>query len=132
MSHMEHRCGARHAIDGTVLLIAPGLEPVPARLLEASISGMFVAVTPGPFCCNSVIVVEMTLPGDVGLRTFRWQAMVIRKTETGMGLMFDRVRPAAITRLLDTAAAGMPLPGRTANATVVALRAAAERSASSR
>jgi hypothetical protein len=128
---MEHRCGARHPIDGTVLLSGPGLEPKPARLVEASISGMYVAVPPQGYCCNSVIDVEMTLPGDVGLRTFRWQAMVIRKTETGMGLMFDRLRPAAITRLLDTAAAGMPLPGRTATATVVALRGAAERTPSS-
>jgi hypothetical protein len=47
--------------------------------------------------------------------------MVIRKTREGLGLLFDRVRPPAITRLLAGAAAlevGVPpAPG-----TVVALR----------
>jgi hypothetical protein len=123
---MEHRCGARHPIDGVLTLVAAGVGEHTARLVEASISGMFVETrAPAPFCCNSVVDVEMTLPGDSGLRTYRWQAMVIRKTGQGMGLMFDRMRPPAITRLLASAAAGMPLPGRSAAANVVALRAGA-------
>jgi hypothetical protein len=88
---------------------------------------MFVEAPAAAFCCNCVINCEMTLPGDAGLHTYRWQAMVIRKTPGGMGLMFDRVRPPAITRLLASAAAGMPLPGLTAAAKVVTLRPAADK-----
>ena len=110
MSHMEHRCGTRHAVEGTVTLQPHGAPALTARLIEASISGMFVEMTTMPFCCNSVVDVEMTLPGEAGLRTYRWQAMVIRKTASGAGLMFDRLRPPAISRLMASAAAGLPLP----------------------
>jgi hypothetical protein len=126
---MEHRCGSRHRIAGTVTLQAAGVGAYPARLVEASISGMFVeTAVEAPFCCNSVIDIEMTLPGEAALRTYRWQAMVIRKSGTGLGLMFDRLRPPAITRLMESAAAGMPLPARTpAAVNVVALHAGADK-----
>lgn len=112
MAAMEHRCGMRHPVEGTVTIAAPGIGAVPARLIEASISGMSVEMAAVPFCCNSVVDVEMLLPGDTELRVYRWQAMVIRKTADGMGLMFDRLRPPAITRLISSAADGLPLPAR--------------------
>jgi len=102
----------RHPVDGTVSIAASGIGAVPARLIEASISGMSVEMSPVPFCCNTVVDVEMMLPGDTELRLYRWQAMVNRKTADGMGLMFDRLRPPAITRLIASAADGLPLPAR--------------------
>lgn len=108
---MEHRCGTRHRVEGELTLRAHGGSAITtARLVEASISGMFIAAPAAPFACNAVIDVEMTLPGDSSLRTYRWQAMVIRKTERGVGLMFDRLRPHAINWLIASAEAGMPLP----------------------
>ena len=109
---MEHRYGTRYPVEGIVTIAAPGIGEMPARLRDASISGMAVELADAPFCCNTVVDVEMTLPGDADLRIYRWQAMVIRRTETGMGLMFDRLRPPAITRLLASAADGLPLPAR--------------------
>lgn len=106
MGRMEHRCGSRHPLAGGLVLYARDAVPVAATLREASISGMFVETAPQAFYCNSVIDIEMTLPATAGLRTYRWKAMVIRKTAEGIGLMFDRVRPPAITRLMASAEAG--------------------------
>jgi hypothetical protein len=111
---MEHRLGVRRPIHAAVLLYPPAGAPVAGRTLEVSISGMFVETAPdtfaqGAFADNAVLEVELTMPGSADLRTYRWQAMVIRKTRNGIGLMFDRLRPPAITRLLETLDTGLPL-----------------------
>jgi hypothetical protein len=105
---MEHRLGTRRPVTAAVTLHPPGDGPVPGAIREVSISGMFVEAPPHRFAGNSVIDVELTLPGSTDLRTFRWQAMVIRKTATGLGLMFDRLRPPAITRLIASLDTGLP------------------------
>ena len=105
---MEHRCGIRHPLCAAVTLHPRRLGAVAGRIREASISGMFVETAPELFCDNAVVDVEVILPGVSALRTFRWQAMVVRRTENGLGLMFDRLRPPAISRLL--AASEGPLP----------------------
>ena len=107
MGRMEHRCGTRHPLDARVTLYARDGRSIVAPLREASISGMYVDAAPDEFCTNTVIDVEMTVPGPMGLRTYRWQAMIIRRTASGLGLMFDRVRPPAIVRLLAQAEAGL-------------------------
>ena len=121
---MEHRVGVRHALAGRLTLRSPGQGAVTGRLREASISGMFVETAPEFFACHSVVDVEMVLPGTAGLRSFRWQAMVIRRTAEGVGLMFDHVRPPAISRLLATAKA-MELPELPSAAVVVPITQAA-------
>lgn len=100
MARMEHRCGARHPLDAQVFLRPQHFDAVRGCIREASISGMFVNVEPELFCENSVIDVEVTLPGVASLRTYHWQAMVVRRTDSGLGLMFDHLRPPAISRLL--------------------------------
>jgi hypothetical protein len=97
---MEHRLGIRHAVDARVVLHVPGSNPMHGRVREASISGMFVETRDRFPGLNSVVELEMTLPPEDAGSTFRWQAMVVRRTSTGVGLMFDRLRPIAITRLL--------------------------------
>jgi len=121
---MEHRFGVRHPLGGRLTLRNPGQGAVTGRLREASISGMFVETAPEFFACHTVVDVEMVLPATAGLRSFRWQAMVIRRTVDGVGLMFDRVRPPAITRLLATAKA-MELPELSTEAVVVPITQAA-------
>lgn len=108
MGPMEHRCGTRQAVSAAVTLYPHDCEPVLGRIQEASISGMFVATAPHLFCENGVIDVEVTVPGTAALRTYRWQAMVVRRTENGLGLMFDRVRPPAIAHLLHARQSEMP------------------------
>jgi hypothetical protein len=104
---MEHRFGNRRAIRAPVVLHPRGGRPLSTSTRDVSISGMFVEATPAPFSANSVIDVELTLPGVAGLHTYRWQAMVIRSTASGIGLMFDRLRPPAITRLLASIDTGL-------------------------
>src|SRR5512134_741384 len=108
---MEHRFGNRRAVRAAVLLHPHAGGPVDGSTADVSISGMFVETSPHRFPANSVIDVELTLPATTGLRTYRWQAMVIRSTDAGIGLMFDRLRPPAITRLLARIEAGMVQPG---------------------
>ena len=129
---MEHRFGNRRNVRAAVTLHPRGAAPVLAQTREVSISGMFVETTPESFSANSVVEVELTLPGAAGLRTYRWQAMVIRTTATGIGMMFDRLRPPAITRLLASADSGLPLvPARGVDAVKVrVLRPTAEKTGS--
>jgi hypothetical protein len=107
MGRMEHRCGTRHPLEARVTLYARDERSTIAHVREASISGMYVEVLGHEPGLSGVIDVEMTVPGPAGLRTYRWQAMVVRRTETGLGLMFDRVRPPAIVRILAQAEAGL-------------------------
>lgn len=105
---MEHRLGTRRAVRAAVVLHPHGAASVIAHTREVSISGMFVEATASLLAAHGVIEVEMTLPVAAGMRTFRWQAMVIRTTTAGVGLMFDRLRPPAITHLLANLESGLP------------------------
>jgi hypothetical protein len=130
---MEHRFGTRRLVRAAVVLHTRGAAPVLAYTREVSIGGMFVETPPEALGSNTVIDVELTLPGAAGLRTYRWQAMVIRTTAAGVGLMFDRLRPPAIIRLLArlpaSVDAGLPeVPATGAGAgKVVTLRPTAEK-----
>jgi hypothetical protein len=97
---MEHRLGTRRAVRTAVVLCSHGGTSVLAQTREVSISGMFVEAPAALLAAREVIDVEMSLPVTTGSRTFRWRAMVVRKTAAGVGLMFDRLRPPAISRLL--------------------------------
>jgi hypothetical protein len=115
---MEHRLGARRPVMVNVVLYPHDAPAVLAHTRDVSISGMFVEASAQMLSAHGVMDVEMTLPVATGLRTFRWQAMVIRRTASGAGLMFDRLRPPAITRLLANLDSGLPngesiaLPGK--------------------
>lgn len=100
---MEHRLGIRHPVAVTTILHPRESAPVIGLAREVSISGMFVEVKSRKLVMNSLIEVEIRLPADEAGKNFRWLAMVIRKTETGAGLMFDRLRPPAIMRLIAAA-----------------------------
>lgn len=128
---MEHRLGARRAVRMPVVLYPHSDAPVLAHTSEVSISGMFVEAPVTLLASHEVLDVEMNLPADAGIRTFRWQAMVIRKTATGAGLMFDRLRPPAITRLLASLDAGLNMsrPELPTPARVVSLKPGAEHAA---
>lgn len=104
---MEHRFGSRREVRAAVLLHRRGRAPVAGHTREISISGMFVETARASFSANHVIDIEITLPATAGLRTYRWQAMVVRTTEAGIGLMFDRLRPPAVTRLMAILDAGL-------------------------
>ena len=111
MGSMDHRCGSRHPLDAAVNLYPRPSLAVRGRIREASISGMFVEAPSGLFTSRSLVEVEVTVPGGPALRTYRWQAMVVRRTDHGIGLLFDRLRPPAIARLLAHADNAEPYRG---------------------
>lgn len=82
------------------MLYPRDFAPVIGLAREISISGMFVEVPQQKLTMNSLIEVGISIPGGEEIRTFRWHAMVIRQTHAGAGLMFDRLRPPAVMRLL--------------------------------
>lgn len=100
---MEHRLGARHSIRTAVVLHARGLPPLIAVTREVSVSGMFIE-TQASLGEMRVLDVELTIAcGQEPPRHHRWRAMVVRQTEDGIGVTFDRLRPPAVRLLLDEA-----------------------------
>ncbi len=73
---------------------------VEATTRDVSISGMLVETVPALFQVDSVIGVELTLPGVDAPRVYRWHALVVRKTPTTVALVYDRPRPPAIVALI--------------------------------
>jgi hypothetical protein len=107
---MEHRCGSRQSIPAVTTLYPRLSSPVGGAVRDVSISGMFVEATPDPFPLRSLVEIEFTVPAGAASRTCRCLGMVVRTTAEGVGLMFDRVNPAAVQRLM--AAAGSPPAGQ--------------------
>ena len=99
---MEHRCGTRQTVPALTTLYPRLSGPVRGRVRDVSISGMFVETraTPQAFPLQSLVEVELVVPGPSGPRRCRCLAMVARATLDGIGLMFDRLSPPAVSRLL--------------------------------
>lgn len=103
---MEHRCGLRRNLDLTVLVRRRGWAgSVVARLHDISISGAFVEGPPEAFPLYSFVQLEATPPGGASARLMTCRAMVARVGSTGVGLVFDQVRPAGFAPLFTPAAA---------------------------
>jgi hypothetical protein len=107
----KYRLGERYPIRVAVILHLTAATRVPATTCDVSISGMLVDTPPAHFSANSVIGVELTLPGVDAPRIYRWQALVVRKTQSGLGMVFDRVRPPAIAALIRKLESSPDFPG---------------------
>lgn len=100
---MDHRCGTRQNIPVLATLYPRMAGPVRARVRNMSISGMFVEIRPhaAVLPLQSLVEVEFTIRKAGGAtRRYRCLAMVARATPEGLGLMFDRLNPPAVVRLL--------------------------------
>jgi hypothetical protein len=103
---MEHRCGTRHSLPAVVTLYPRFGGALRALVRDISISGMFVELDSGRGTMPMQSLVEIELPkATTGGRCTRCLAMVARATQGGLGLMFDRLGPPAVTRLLAGATA---------------------------
>lgn len=98
---MEHRCGTRQCLPAWITLYPRVGGPVRAWVRDVSISGMYVEIESGAgmISLRSLVEIEMARP-DCGGRNVRCLAMVARRTPDGLGLMFDRLSPPAVARLL--------------------------------
>lgn len=88
---MEHRCGVRRPARCVVTLIGPSGISGHGMLRDISISGAFVESA--SICWRRLVLVEMRInvPGRAGMTMFRVDAMAVRATHRGLGLMFDRL-----------------------------------------
>jgi hypothetical protein len=98
---MDHRCGSRQYLPVRVMLYPRSGDPVRAWVRDVSISGMFVELESGPATMppQSLVEIEMSRPGIDG-RSSRCLAVVARAAADGLALMFDRLNPPAVARLL--------------------------------
>ena len=102
---MNHRCGERHRLAATMLLRRPGWGGCfVGRLVDLSVSGAFVATRVWAFPVGSVVRLETAATIDGVARLLRCQAMVVRASRTGIGLMFDEIGPPGFTALLASGA----------------------------
>ena len=98
---MEHRYGVRYpsAIDVYVRAQSGSLA-ARGRLLDVSISGAFVATSLSIVPLTS-ITLEVT---SVVHSVRRWkpiEAQVIRRTDSGLGIEWKDLTPAALSQLVD-------------------------------
>ena len=107
----KHRLGERYPVRVPVVLHPNAATRVPATTRDVSISGMLVETVPVHFSADNVIGIELMLPGIDAPRIYRWQALVVRKTASRLGLMFDRVRPPAIAALIRKLESSPDFPG---------------------
>jgi hypothetical protein len=97
---MEHRCGARRAVNLTVLVRRRSWGgSIVARLANLSISGAFLEVPADSLPLHAVIHLETATPGGVTNRNLSCRAMVARVGVDGVGVVFDQLRPAGLAPL---------------------------------
>jgi|ERR1700722_2401092 PilZ domain len=98
---MEHRYGVRYfsAIDVYVRSHS-GRLAARGRLLDVSISGAFIS-TALPIAPLASITLEVLSVVESGRRWKPIEAQVIRRTDSGIGIEWKELTPAALSQLVD-------------------------------
>lgn len=85
---MEHRCSRRKPITAEVIVECPRVGLVRADMLDVSLGGLLLETRSGVLPLNAAVSVIFDLPASERSGGFCLQAMVVRHTPTGAGLMF--------------------------------------------
>ncbi len=85
---MEHRWGMRETIERNVAIDCHQGKPVLGRTRDISLSGIFVAAPVAGFRINSLVGIAFALMENNVTTICRAHAMVVRITDSGVGLMF--------------------------------------------
>jgi hypothetical protein len=98
---MEHRYGVRYlsAID-VYVRSQSGRVAARGRLLDVSISGAFVS-TSLSIAPLSSITLEVVSVAAAARRCTPIEAQVIRRTDSGLGIEWKELTPAALSQLVD-------------------------------
>lgn len=113
---MDHRFGHRRSCDLTAYARRRGWSGrFAGRLTDFSISGAYLEAPTDSFPLRSMVQLELLVP-DGDRRPVCCRAMVVRRDKGGIGLAFERARPAGLKRLFDWGMAGYraKAPGPTA------------------
>lgn len=85
---MEHRWSARRPVTGNVIVECPRIGLVRAALRDVSLGGMCVETSAVVIPLNAPISVVFDLESDDQREGYCLQAMVVRHTTRGAGIMF--------------------------------------------
>lgn len=96
---MDRRWSARKRIRQCATLEAPNIGPIVADMHNASLGGTFVDTNSVVLPHNAPVVVEFKIPRSGRKESFRLDAIVVRRTSTGAGLMFLHMTSAVIRAL---------------------------------
>lgn len=96
---MEHRWSMRKPTNGAVVLNYPSLGLLRANIENISLGGVFVNTGRISLSVNTPVEMVFELPDDGARRIRKAEALVVRATGGGAGLMFHKFNPATF-RLL--------------------------------
>ena len=85
---MEHRWSARKPVTGNVVVECPRVGLVKATMRDVSLSGMFVDTGPMVLPLNAPVSVVFNIPSEKSDGDYCLQAMIVRHTAKGAGIMF--------------------------------------------
>jgi len=98
---MDRRWSARKRIRQRAVLEAPNIGLIVADMHDASLGGTFVDTNSVVLPHNAPVVVDFKIPRGGRNESFRLDAIVVRRSSTGAGLMFLHMAPAVIRALSD-------------------------------
>jgi len=96
----ERRWGMRKSVEVDVVIDNQPVSLLHGRIGNVSIGGLFVKTTPVALNPNSPVELVLMLHENGGTRVYRMPAIVVRLTNHGAGLIFDRYNIDAFRTLV--------------------------------
>lgn len=96
---MEHRWSMRKPIASSVMLKGTPFGVIQVRAKDISLGGMYVDTGKKPLHVNASVDLALMVSGEKEQKVCVVPAVVVRTTDEGAGLMFDRFAPSTF-RLL--------------------------------
>ena len=91
---MEHRWSMRKLVDGHVTLSYPPLGILNANIRDLSLGGLFVHTHSAVLNINTPVELLFVSSDDDAQKIYHVEALVVRKTDEGAGLMFHKFNNA--------------------------------------
>jgi len=112
---MEHRYGIRYpsAID-VYVQSQRGKLAARGRLIDVSISGAFVSTSISVAPLSSVTIEVISVMGSARRCQQPIEAHVIRRTDSGLGIEWKELTPAALSQLVDCGRLAPMVPAKPA------------------
>jgi len=100
MNTVEHRWGARKSISCKVMLSHNQQRLLHGRIIDISISGMFIKTVTTSLTNNSKVNITLAIENEGVTQILQFQALIIRSTEDGVGLKFENLSIGVVKLLL--------------------------------
>jgi len=104
MNQLEHRVGQRKPFDIEVIVDAGPAGTVHGRMRNVSLAGVFLEMAVARLSNFMPIRLQFTLPvlmSDNGtMQRYRWRGFIVRRTQHGIGAVFESADPQDLDGLL--------------------------------